>query len=310
MNGPPAFHEEWVSPHVDPLAPTHQDFDFQEIDRRLGLVELRPTPPHPDSPLASMSEDELVTLGSAIKKIFHWLISDYVENARVDLIGWRLVASAWVLDPGIFGGLSQTKLAAVFGGHKMSLSRHASEFSRLFGVRGRGQAHGWNFGNRTKIESENRTPHVAQGLADDCKSFLKLESKRTGQKKIDILNAALRRAMASSASSQVNIRRPHVPSLRARVHRNYKIECDVDKFLREESARLNTSQAAVLEAAVLELKKRQFDASSSTERGTCKPERAFSSAASPVEPRGAVAQGLLSPVNADVAGSPACSHLS
>lgn len=56
----------------------------------------------------------------------------------------------------------------------------------------------------------------------------------------------------------------------------------------------------------------KFEVGGSTERGTCLPERTLTSATSPCERADVVAQGLLSPINADVAGksSPPASSLS
>jgi hypothetical protein len=49
-----------------------------------------------------------------------------------------------VVNPDLFGGLSQSEIARLLGTQKMNISRHAAEFSRRFGVRNRGQSHAWN----------------------------------------------------------------------------------------------------------------------------------------------------------------------
>ena len=68
-----------------------------------------------------------------------------MSAGNVGVIGRRTIAMGWVIDPDLFGGLSQTEIAAIIGCHKMNLSKSAAEFSRKFKIRNRGQRHGWNY---------------------------------------------------------------------------------------------------------------------------------------------------------------------
>ena len=135
MNGAPAFHEDFASEHVDPLSDKHQDFDFDAVCRALGEVQG-----------VELAEETREQLRQCLAAIFGFLVDVNLDRPNVDTyIGRRAIAMAWVVKPALFGGASQTQIAALIGAsNKMTISPHAAEFSRLFNVRNRGQSHGWN----------------------------------------------------------------------------------------------------------------------------------------------------------------------
>lgn len=129
------FQEDFISQHLDPLDGHReaQDFDYDAVDRALG------------SKVEEMDAESVAQLAKALTVILQWLCEVQLDKDSDRAMGRRAMAMAWVVNPNLFGGMSLSELAEVLGTHKMNLSRHASDFSRLFHVRNRGQSHGWNF---------------------------------------------------------------------------------------------------------------------------------------------------------------------
>ena len=93
-----------------------------------------------------------------------------VELAADAHVGRRAIALFWTLNPDYFEGVSLTTLANRLGLHKAILSAQAAEARRKFGIKNRGQAHGWNFG-----KAEPKPPETRRGgaLAEAAMSQLK-----------------------------------------------------------------------------------------------------------------------------------------
>src|SRR5205809_7386353 len=99
-------------------------------------------------------------------------------NSRVSLnvfgqggdahVGRRAIALFWTLNPDYFEGVSLTALANRLGLHKAILSAQAAEARRKFGIKNRGQAHGWNFG-----KAEPKPTPKGGALAEAAMSRLK-----------------------------------------------------------------------------------------------------------------------------------------
>ena len=132
MNGKPAFHPEMHSTRVDPLHETTEDFPYEEVERNLG------------EPVDARGE-EMARLVQAVNALIRYLVpAEPKRPTHAAHIGRRTLAMAWVLQPGLVGGKSLRQLARAMGCTPQSLSTHAAEFSRMFNVVNRGQAHGWN----------------------------------------------------------------------------------------------------------------------------------------------------------------------
>src|SRR5947207_14399017 len=99
-------------------------------------------------------------------------------NSRVSLnvfgqggdahVGRRAIALFWTLNPDYFEGVSLTALANRLGLHKAILSAQAVEARRKFGIKNRGQAHGWNFGKAEPkpAQSPKRGPFAKAAMSD------------------------------------------------------------------------------------------------------------------------------------------------
>lgn len=97
-------------------------------------------------------DGELATPGSraeaaaALREVLAFLVcSSHRHDAAFDLfVGRRTIGLAWVLFPELLEGQSLSKIAERLGVTRASLSRYTAQATRIFGVRSRGQSHGWN----------------------------------------------------------------------------------------------------------------------------------------------------------------------
>ena len=128
-----AFKEDYIFPHVDPLAPTHAEFDLEEVERLLG-----------EAPADPRESSEIIT------RIFDYVTKGVPTNKNTDrMMGRRFAALAWVLNPSLFDGISGSKLAEALGiKSKRELYILTGEASRHFGITNRAQAHAWNRGGK------------------------------------------------------------------------------------------------------------------------------------------------------------------
>jgi len=117
----------------------------------------------------------LVTTTSTTLKdlaIIEWIIegADFTKLDADAHVGRRAIALFWTLNPDYFDGVSLTALANRLGLHKAILSAQAAEARRKFGIKNRGQTHGWNFG-----KAEPKPPETRKGgaLAEAAMSQLK-----------------------------------------------------------------------------------------------------------------------------------------
>lgn len=147
MNGAPEFLEAYASAKVDPLFESSYDFDMAAVERALGEAEKLP----------DEHRDQLAT---AIWEIVRWLCDVPMNPNAPAMIGRRAIALAWVIRPELFDGISLTKLAASLDLHKVLMSIHSAEASRVFKVRNRGQSHGWQHNKPVSSEqsSTNQLP--------------------------------------------------------------------------------------------------------------------------------------------------------
>lgn len=127
------FREDIDSQDADPLDSKSQEFDWAEVYSNLGEAR---------SELPCRDYD---ALSQALKRVMQWLADVDLKSPHAHkTISRRVLAFLWVLNPAYFDGLSLTKVAALIGAHKATLSPHAAQASREFGIRNRGQSHAWN----------------------------------------------------------------------------------------------------------------------------------------------------------------------
>ena len=133
MIGP--FHEDYVSPHQDPLDGRVMEFDWDALDAGANGDGASPEP------------RDFGDLAEALSRILGWLVA-HSQNAGEQYdrtIGRKAIALAWVVNPGLFEGApSLAALAKDLGITRAALSSHAASISREFGLTNRGQVHGWN----------------------------------------------------------------------------------------------------------------------------------------------------------------------
>lgn len=129
------FHEDYASPHTDPLDAREADFPFEEIFAHLDGVK------------AQAGDDNYALLGEAFTALVSFVVGAAPVRRGLDrAVGRRFIALAWALRPDLIeGSPSLSTIAKELGCHKVSLSIHSAAASRRFGIRNRAQSHGWNF---------------------------------------------------------------------------------------------------------------------------------------------------------------------
>src|SRR6266496_5402398 len=157
----PEFLENYRNEHEDTLDARTYDFDWADLERRLGEAE------------EQLEDRDFAALGSALQSIIEWIIegADFTKLDADAHVGRRAIALFWTLNPDYFDGVSLTTLANRLGLHKAILSAQAAAARRKFGIKNRGQAHGWNFGQAV----EPKAPQTRKGgaLAEAAMSRLK-----------------------------------------------------------------------------------------------------------------------------------------
>jgi hypothetical protein len=144
LGGKQAFHEEWASDHADPLGPEPSyQFDYEEVDRRLGNV------PERDARAELRAE-----LGSAISLLLEKLAEGTIHPGGEAVAGRRLIGLLWAMRPDKFGGKSMAQVAQEMNVPVRTMQHYAGLATRTFGVRNRGQAHG--HGKYEKHAKKNR----------------------------------------------------------------------------------------------------------------------------------------------------------
>lgn len=154
-----AFYEDWISPHQDPLAPTHADFDFDAVARNLGEPVEADNLPDEQCQITP----ELVR---AFKHIFEFCLNiDINKSIATQLVGRRLMALAWVINPGLFeDSPSIRELNKRLGFQGSTMRMLTGEASRAFGIRNRAQGHAWNYDPNDAPGSAPACPEVCNTL--------------------------------------------------------------------------------------------------------------------------------------------------
>jgi hypothetical protein len=129
------FRESYLNPEQDTLDGKSAEFDWDALYELLGESQ------------QELSAHDYDALSFAFKRVLEWVLSvDLGRPGFESVIARRALALAWTMNPAFFeDSPSLSKIAERIGTHKVSLSSYAASASRTFGVRNRGQRHGWNF---------------------------------------------------------------------------------------------------------------------------------------------------------------------
>ncbi len=126
------FAEDRVADCCDPVDAANQDFDWQRLYERLC------------EDAGSAGQDK--RLAEAVTRLLQMLVPFTQRQLRLNSVGLRVVALAWVLNPAYFGGSpSLRELARRCGITQSALAHHTGRYSRLIGWRNRAQQHAWNW---------------------------------------------------------------------------------------------------------------------------------------------------------------------
>jgi hypothetical protein len=126
------FEEDSMSDDRDPVDAPNQDFDWQRLYERLSE----------DTTNDGNDRD----LAETVSRLLRILVPYREGRIRAKSLGFRLIALAWVLDPGYFSGdPSLAELARRASITPAKLARYTGYYSRLLRWRNRGQRHAWNW---------------------------------------------------------------------------------------------------------------------------------------------------------------------
>ncbi len=125
----PEFLENYRNEHEDTLDARTYDFDWAELERRLGEAD------------EQIEDRDFAALGSAPQSIIEWIIegADFTKLDADAHVGRRAIALFWTLNPDYFEGVSLTALANRLGLHKAILSAPAAEAAGSSGLRTEGR---------------------------------------------------------------------------------------------------------------------------------------------------------------------------
>lgn len=126
------FHEGLQSAKRDPMDASAPSFDWEQLYERL-------------SEDACDGENDK-RLAEAVTRLLQMLLPLAERQIRPEVIGLRLIALAWVLNPAYFAGApSLRQLARRCGVKPSALARYTGQSSRFIRWRNRGQRHAWNW---------------------------------------------------------------------------------------------------------------------------------------------------------------------
>ena len=126
------FHDDFISGSQDPVDARSQDFDWLKLYQRLDQD--------------AHAGDNDPQMAEFVVRFLQMLVPAAERQIRVESVGLRLIALAWVLNPAYFGGSpSLHQLARRCGVQPSTLAGHTGEISRMLRWRNRGQRHAWNW---------------------------------------------------------------------------------------------------------------------------------------------------------------------
>jgi hypothetical protein len=153
-----SFNENIDGNKRDPLAPEamHQ-FPYDEVAAALGED-------------VDMTRDEVrEQVATALAGMLRFCLNTDLTNKKAEqIIGRRLVALAWVVNPGLFDGSpSLIKLSKRMGMQSIyKLAVLTGEASRHFKIQNRAQAHAWNRGQSNHATAPAIAPTGVIHLSD------------------------------------------------------------------------------------------------------------------------------------------------
>lgn len=120
---------------IDPTFDTQADFDWRGLEELLGEAE-------------QLQESDRALLADVLHKIIAWCVECQPGKLRLDLLGRKIVALAWLVSPEFFEGASLSKLARRAGlKNNKYLAQYSGQASRTFNLRNHAQSHAHNFQN-------------------------------------------------------------------------------------------------------------------------------------------------------------------
>lgn len=130
----PKFHEDFVSRKLDPLDGRVADFDWEAVERALG-----------EEPGDDEGAIDYQAFAFALRRVLRWLVARRQARGWDRTVGRRAIALAWIVDPSFIPGApSLRRIEGRLLIPRNILSRYVAEATREFGLRNRGQSHGWN----------------------------------------------------------------------------------------------------------------------------------------------------------------------
>ena len=136
------FYEGFLSDDADPIDSVSQDFDWKLLYRRLNEE--------------ACEADLDMKLAETIARFIQMLVGNAPGRIHPLHIGLKIIALAWVLNPGYFhDSPSLRQLAKRCGVTPATLAHLTGHYSRFIHWRNRAQRHAWNW-DKGRQRSETR----------------------------------------------------------------------------------------------------------------------------------------------------------
>lgn len=145
MSGAPEFIEDFDGgAHVDPLDAKEQDFDWDAVFAAVDGIK-KPL----DDEQGEKLHAGMRAFLSALVEPYSKAHGDKVERLEhiQAILGRRVIAFVWAVNPALIAGApSLSAIAKQFGvKSRDSMSMHAADARRRWGLRNRASDHAWNF---------------------------------------------------------------------------------------------------------------------------------------------------------------------
>jgi hypothetical protein len=103
-------------------------------------------------------------LQQVVVRLLQLLVPPTTRHIQPESIGLRVIALAWVVNPAYFEGTpSMRELARRCGVNHCHLAHHTGHYSRLLGLRNRGQNHAWNWHDQAEETDGPEPPSEVTG---------------------------------------------------------------------------------------------------------------------------------------------------
>lgn len=120
------FHEGFVSKKTSPLYKAYYDFDWSELETRLG------------ESVKEFEQHDYVALGQALKAVLQWLLPQRGNRANWEkTVAMKVFVLCWLVDSSLLENQNLRKLAKQIGCSEPNMSKTLMRARVVFNLRKR-----------------------------------------------------------------------------------------------------------------------------------------------------------------------------